>query len=300
MRGVRYYQIDGNIYASKGLSDCYPCAVSHTDTVHRIMKHYHVHKYEDFMYATTKRDKQVGVGGDDKVGIFICLSLLESMPVFKCAFFRDEEVGCLGSIKNDKLFFADVGYVMQADRRGITDITETISGTKMVSEEFKNAIGNIVTKNDRKWVDGMMTDVEALSDDHKISMFNASCGYYHPHSYNEIVSISEVFQTLQMFTDIANHLGNNVFPCEHECTQQFNFGLMGGYGGRYSDWYDKPKDKDIKEERRYAIKPDYCPSCGSLELEYDDTSCDDFCWTCGLYMSEIKAMYGVAEFKSNH
>ena len=61
---------DNNIYITKGVSDVYPCIVSHTDTVHDIHKNYRVFDDNGCIFAfNSETGTQVGVGGDDKVGI---------------------------------------------------------------------------------------------------------------------------------------------------------------------------------------------------------------------------------------
>ena len=71
---------DNNVYVTKGKSTSYPCMVSHTDTVHSIHKHFSVHEVNDQIFAYSTDDmQQVGVGGDDKVGIWLCLQMLMSV-----------------------------------------------------------------------------------------------------------------------------------------------------------------------------------------------------------------------------
>jgi tripeptide aminopeptidase len=61
---------NNNIYITKGESDIYPCIVSHTDTVHDIHTHFKVYDDEGCLFAFNKDiGRQVGVGGDDKVGV---------------------------------------------------------------------------------------------------------------------------------------------------------------------------------------------------------------------------------------
>ena len=61
---------ENNIHITKGESDIYPCIVSHTDTVHDIHKEFKVFDNDGCIFAFDKSEGvQVGVGGDDKVGI---------------------------------------------------------------------------------------------------------------------------------------------------------------------------------------------------------------------------------------
>jgi hypothetical protein len=68
---------DNNIYVTKGDADVYPCIVAHTDTVHNIHKYYKVFDDDNCLFAfNSESGKQVGVGGDDKVGIWLALEML--------------------------------------------------------------------------------------------------------------------------------------------------------------------------------------------------------------------------------
>src|SRR6188768_3916802 len=69
-----YNEEDGNIYVTKGQADHFPCIVAHMDTVHKIVEDLYVlrvgHRLTGFNRV---RMEQTGIGGDDKVGIFIAL-----------------------------------------------------------------------------------------------------------------------------------------------------------------------------------------------------------------------------------
>lgn len=98
----------GNIYAVKGNRESYPCVVAHMDEVHwRKTGSYAAHLVADSMIVgyDHKRKRMTGIGADDKNGIWICLKCLEDCKTVKCAFFVQEEVGCIGSSHADMSFF---------------------------------------------------------------------------------------------------------------------------------------------------------------------------------------------------
>ena len=89
-----------NVYATKQTltelpEDFYfPCVISHTDTVHRIDT---INIKEEMLPNAQKEIKlsykayndegnPTGIGGDDKCGVFACLSLLKELPNLKAAF----------------------------------------------------------------------------------------------------------------------------------------------------------------------------------------------------------------------
>jgi len=120
---------NGNIYTTKGIADSYPCIVSHMDSVHKIIppEDYDILYNDKYaMGINTKTITPTGCGGDDKVGIYACLRLLQEYPCVKVAFFRDEEVGCNGSYDADVNFFIDAKFILQSDRKGNTDFVNNI------------------------------------------------------------------------------------------------------------------------------------------------------------------------------
>lgn len=204
MDDVDLYVKDGNIYATKGIADKYPCVVAHMDTVHDI---------EDDLTPVVIDGKitginsvtmeQIGIGGDDKVGVFIALECLREFDNIKVAFFRDEEVGCDGSSLADMSFFKDCRFVLQADRRGCTDFIINASGVELSSKFFQDEVEVIVCNYGYKFGYGMMTDVMQLKENGiECSVANVSCGYYNPHTAQEYVVIDDVMNCLEMFKTI--------------------------------------------------------------------------------------------------
>ena len=121
----------GNIYAVKGNRRSYPCVVAHMDGVHRRKTGtYAAHLVAESMIVgyDHKHRRMTGIGADDKNGIWICLKCLESFKAMKCAFFVQEENGCIGSRKADMDFFADCRFVIGCDRRGNSDIIQESTG----------------------------------------------------------------------------------------------------------------------------------------------------------------------------
>ena len=202
---IKLYEDNGNLYITKGVGKTYPCVVAHMDTVHSIVEDFQIYELEDVLFSfDTKKFKQVGIGGDDKVGIFCALEALQTFDTIKIAFFRDEEVGCIGSGLADMDFFSDVSFVLQADRRGYKDFVRKISGNMLYDDKFANAIEEVLVKYGKEeCLLGGSTDVNVL---HRkgigVAVANCSCGYYKPHSDGEYVVISEVFATSDLFRDI--------------------------------------------------------------------------------------------------
>lgn len=203
------YSIDaaGNILVTKGKTNTYPCVVSHMDTVHDFVSNFKVYQDtddKDILFALNGK-LRVGVGGDDKCGVFGCLYLLKTIPQIKVVFFSREEVGCKGSMAINKRFFADCRYLIQLDRRGSKDFIQTFWGKKTISHEFSSEIGLVKKKYKYKNTTGTVTDVMRLWNNRVgISCINLSCGYYNPHANHEYVSISDLWHSIKFTEEIIN------------------------------------------------------------------------------------------------
>ena len=229
---IEYY-VDSfsNIYATKQTTPelpdnfYFPCVVAHTDTVHSIET---INIFEDLrlnsqsqlkpsLYALNGKGAPTGIGGDDKCGVFACLSLLLDVPDLKAAFFVSEEVGCIGSLNADKSFFENVGYAIQFDAPGNWMISEYCSGVQLFDRdsEFFDKCNIILTENMdnklMKYMSNPYTDVYALKQKFDFSCINFSIGYYKYHTKHEYVVIDDVFNGIKIGKLMIESLGNNLY-----------------------------------------------------------------------------------------
>ena len=204
----------GNVYATKGVADYYPCVVSHIDTVHPI-REFVVHNEDGVLFALTEDGYKTGIGGDDKAGVFVCLEMLLSVKNIKAAFFVSEEVGCFGSYLSDPKFFENVGYAIQFDAPYHNWISHYSDGEKLfeldsdffqkIEPIFKTDIKDYSSKCLHDW--HPYTDVSALKRLYDFSCINVSVGYQGMHTINEIVIIDDVFISLEMAKKMVKSLG---------------------------------------------------------------------------------------------
>lgn len=218
------YHMDskGNIYLTQGSEkmtegEYYPCVVSHMDTVHKNHsplikdnKRLNINESEDGILTASNphTGKQTGIGGDDKCGVFICLSMFEHFDVLKGAFFVEEEIGMLGSKHADPEFFKNVGYAIQFDAPSANWISEVCSGVKLFDKEFKTHITNILSEGGyTKFSIDPFTDVNQLAQKFDFNCLNLGCGYYKQHTDSEYVVIEEVEKSLKMGKKLIDYLG---------------------------------------------------------------------------------------------
>ena len=277
---------DSNIYVTKGKAETYPCIVTHTDTVHDIHKYYKVFDDDGCLFAfNAETGKQVGVGGDDKVGIWIALEMLLSQDIIKCAFFHSEEMGCIGSRAADMEWFKDVGYCFQADRRGDKDFVNSISG-KLYSKAFKKAVAPTLKEYGYKETSGAITDVGQLAENGVgVCVSNMSCGYYEPHSDEEIVEFEVANKCLNMVEKLVSELGNNKYEFQFE-TRYSNYGYGASkwgdfYGASRSYWYGDYGTKQTEVVLDEVSGEPTCYYCGSNDLQNSEYGAEyKYCMEC--------------------
>lgn len=262
--GVDYYVDNGNIYAGKGDADHYPCIVAHMDTVHDIVEDLTPieigGKITGFNAVTME---QTGIGGDDKVGIYIALRCLQQFDTIKVAFFRDEEVGCEGSYLADMTFFNDCRFVLQCDRKGNSDFVINGAGTEFSGDEFQRDIEHLLWMHEYTQVYGGMTDVMALKENGlDVCVANISCGYYNPHTAQEYVDINDVEKCFNLVCDIITQLDKPYYHKHKKKQWTAPTYSKPTYDRTYYDWDDWYEKNELKEEYE-----NYCLDCWSAPAE---------------------------------
>jgi putative aminopeptidase FrvX len=214
------YKVDElfNIYCTKGDADIYPCVVAHTDTVHN-NNHIDVRTelkkncrnvLKEAYKGYDAKGKPTGIGGDDKAGVFACLTLLLELPALKAAFFVSEEIGCKGSKEADEAFFENVGYAIQFDAPYDYMVTEVSSGVPLFdrrSEFFKKANNVLIEYIIPEYGSHPFTDVYALKKLFDFSCINLSIGYYDHHTADEYVILEDVENGIKIGREMIASLG---------------------------------------------------------------------------------------------
>lgn len=266
----------GNIYVTKGVSESYPCQVCHIDEVHDRRNGLLLLVGDDIIAGRNPVTyKPEGIGADDKNGIYVALMLLKKHDVAKCAFFVGEEIGCVGSSAANMKFFEDVRFVLECDRKGYMDFVDEIGGTELSSEEWRTAIG--LEQFGYKAHYGGLTDVATLKENGLgVCCANMSCGYYNPHTPEEVTILSE----LQNCYELCDHIWSTMTDVyKHEYVYRSTwysrgttyrvYSGYGGYdsyskGGAYGDWYDRyysgdlggscfnSKEDEVRQEMEYS------------------------------------------------
>ena len=229
-----------NVYATKQETSelpedfYFPCVISHTDTVHNIdtinIKEMMLPNAQGQMKPSLKAYNDsnfpTGIGGDDKCGVFACLTLLKELPNLKAAFFVSEETGCHGSRAADPKFFTNVGYGIQFDAPENWMITEKCFGQILFDRdsEFFTKVNEVLIEGmineDMEYMVHPYTDVYALRSKFDFSCVNFSIGYYDYHTKNEYVVIEDVFNGIEMGRKMIQSLG---YKLHFKKAEQFKY-----------------------------------------------------------------------------
>lgn len=273
IKNITYFEDNvGNIGVTKSSTklnndEFYPCIVCHMDTAHEFVKKKEV--------IVTKEDNKTiissptGIGGDDLCGVYAALKLIEELPTLKVIFTVAEENGGIGAdrfINNEKEFFNDIGYMIEIDRKGNSDLITDICG-KICSKEFLQVIKPNIDKYGFKETYGITTDIDIFKDIVNISAINVSSGYYNPHSKDEIIVWEDLLHSIDFVKSCILSLGLKNYPHTRITSMHYNSPSKG------MTYYD------IEDECCCDISPGIditCPICNPVKNLYYET-----CPNCG-------------------
>ena len=223
-----------NLFITKGESESgtYPCLAAHTDEVHVTKLGIEIIESEEYIFGFNRLTKSyMGIGGDDKNGIWVALKCLLKYDILKVALFTGEEVGCKGSHACDISFFNNCRFVLQCDRRGNSDFINKIGVSDLCSEEFITDC-NLTDFGYTKTV-GMMTDVQTLKQRGvNVSCANMSCGYYNPHTATELTVKKDLINCLNFVQSIIENC-TKVYEHKYVEPTYVNYGNLYNGNGRY-------------------------------------------------------------------
>ena len=256
-----------NLFITKNTTnpEIYACIVAHMDTVHSFTTARELIIRDGVISAQyIKSGLPCGLNADDCNGILVALQLLETLPNLKVCFTTQEEIGGKGAdVAADNIeFFLDVRYLIQADRRGKSDLITHTNGINSASKEFVKDIESLMEKYGYLEGIGTFTDIGILADKLLISGVNISCGYYNEHTFKECCNINELNNCLNFIHDIIVSLdGQDTF---YKIETQNPYGYTHDYSkydyGNYA-YDDFPKDD-------YSLPCDHCSNQDCMNCKY--------------------------------
>lgn len=208
-----------NVFLKKGAARFLPCVAAHIDSVQPLERHFRIVQKNGLLLGYDSKDRQVGFGGDDKAGVYICLELLDRFSDLAVVFFAAEEIGCRGAFSVDAAVFDDIGYVLEFDCPARDMFSYTSSGIRLFDNNgqfIKTGLPVLNKWGVNKWQHHPFTDVMALRKRFSFSCMNLSSGYYNWHNYNECVKIEDTANSIEMATELVAALGNARYDYVHD------------------------------------------------------------------------------------
>jgi putative aminopeptidase FrvX len=201
----------GNVLITKGNAEKYPCVAAHLDEVHQPSVR-NLQEKDGNIYALDENSEPVGIGADDKNGVWIVLQLLRQIETMKAVLFVREEKATFegyrhGSDDCDLAFFTDVKFVLQCDRTGAGDLVTycTKKEIRLCDDDFVPEW--ILQKYGYAPVEGGVTDVVHLKQRGlQIPCCNISCGFYNAHKPEEYTNVAELQNSLEFVKTLVSTL----------------------------------------------------------------------------------------------
>ena len=142
-----------------------------------------------------------GIGGDDRCGVYIILSLLKQLSVRPHILFTmDEEIGGIGAkafagyIANNKIL--NLKYIVEYDRKGNNDA--------VFYDCDNDDFTNFVEKFGFTRAYGTFSDISVIAPELGVAAVNLSSGYYNPHTEHEYVSMKDMENIIKMSLNMLN------------------------------------------------------------------------------------------------
>ena len=175
----------------------------HTDTVHHVGGHQTVRRVAGRLTLDV-RSPSACLGGDDTVGVYLCLALIAAGQEGHYIFHRGEECGGLGShalAHHTPGLIHDSQFAIALDRAGTRDIITSQCGLTCCSDAFADSLSAALAptfKHQRRYypVAGLYTDTHEYREIIP-ECTNISVGYGNAHTPAEFVDEGHVHDLLQ-------------------------------------------------------------------------------------------------------
>ena len=198
-----------NIFIRKGGGGQVPCVAAHLDSVHPL-RPIKIVRQGGILFGVDEMGRRSGIGADDKLGVFVCLELLERFDYIAVALFAAEEIGCLGARHAPADWFKDVGYVIEFDCPGKGVVSYSCGGIRLFAndDEFMQAAVPVLKAYGlTRWQAHPYTDVMVLRKRFNFSCLNLACGYYNLHRSDEYIVLEEAVAAVNAGEALIKALG---------------------------------------------------------------------------------------------
>ena len=203
-----------NTYLRKGKTGPVPAVCAHIDTVPTVGTG-KLRQQSGRLFGMDGQGQLVGIGGDDKAGVYVCLELLDRLDNLAVMLFAAEEIGGLGSKNAPAAWFTDVGYLIEFDCPGQGLVSYTSGGIRLFANDgdFIQRAAPVMAKHKlTQWQYHPFSDVMVVRQRFPISCFNLSCGYYNWHQSDEFIVLADVEAAIHSGHALIMALGCKCYP----------------------------------------------------------------------------------------
>lgn len=221
----------GNMYIYKGKADTVNCVIAHLDINQKTKcDNVHILHIDQWIMGINKdTGVQIGLGHDDKAGVYFALQALKKFDNLKVFFPLDEEIGLVGTRACELAFFENVGFMVQLDRRGYKDISNYTNGNDVLTKESQEEFQAICDKYGYAYARCISTDVGNLVGRLDIQGVNISCGYYDEHSDKEVLNVNQYDNAERFALSLLKHTNGKKYTIEQKKYTPSTY--SGNYGG---------------------------------------------------------------------
>jgi hypothetical protein len=132
----------------------------------------------------------LGIGGDDRCGVFIILNLVFKGYRPHIAFTWNEEIGCVGAQQLiTDIDFIPVNFAIQFDRKG--------SGESVYYDLYDPEFEDYINNYGFKTAIGSYSDISVICPSWDMAGVNLSAGYMREHTFSEAIYLEVLYDTLQ-------------------------------------------------------------------------------------------------------
>jgi hypothetical protein len=216
--------------------------VAHLDTVHHKLCNeinYKFYKDKNKGSIITTLSSPQGIGGDDRCGVILILSLLKSTSfrpsiVFTCG----EEIGGHGAREFTNIVKdIEANFILEFDRKGDVDVVRYQDDSLELTKALE-AFGFVASF-------GSFSDISIIAPHYGISAVNLSSGYYNAHTTSEYVVIEHMESILDK---TIKFLESDKAKIKYEYKKQVS--SYSSYSRR--SWYSNYTDRYTSASSRYV------------------------------------------------
>ena len=202
-----------------------------------------------------------GLGADDRAGVYAIIQIIRSGLRPTIIFTTDEELGCKGAAKLAQDIPTPptaLKYIIELDRRGSDDCV-FYQCDNFEFEVYVENFGFVMNF-------GSFSDISAICPKWGVAGVNLSIGYYHEHSYSEILNVGQMFNTINKVKKMIEASAEAPAFAYVEAIPSAAIGA--GFGTESLEW--DPSYGISREDWEMFMSPQSkCKCCGNYDFDYN-------------------------------